>query len=42
LIKELILNPDEEGRFDKGFEVFVMIFSSGTETVASTFFSFTS
>lgn len=42
LIKELILNPDEDGRFDKGFEVFVITFSSGAETAVSTFFSFTS
>jgi hypothetical protein len=38
----LILNPDEEGRFDSGFEVFSTIFSSGAATVVSAFSSFIS
>jgi len=40
--KELMLNPDVDGRFDKGFEVFTMTFSSCTETTASVFVSFIS
>jgi len=35
----LILNPDEEGRLDRGFEVFSTIFSSGATSAVSAFFS---
>lgn len=37
-----MLNPDVDGRFAKGFDVFMITFSSGTEAAASVFFSLTS
>lgn len=37
-----MLNPDVDGRFDKGFEVFMMTFSSATEATVSAFFSYIS